>query len=139
ESLGETALSLPIDHAEIDSLGARAHLPCHVGLADLKDLHRSTRVDVLPFPESLEQLRILGHVSQDAELDLGIVSAHQAIAGGRYEGCADLTAELAPDRDILEVGVRRRNTPRRRDRLLPGAVHASGLWVHERRERIDVR
>src|SRR5690606_7494287 len=47
--------------------------------------------------------------------------------------------ELAPDRDILEVGVRRRNTPRRRDRLLPGAVHASGLWVHERRERIDVR
>ena len=51
------------------------------------------------------------------------------MARGRHERLADTAAGLGPDRDVLEIGVGRRQAPRRRDRLVIGRVDAAGSRV----------
>ena len=80
------------------------------------------RVDVLPTLERLAQDRLAGDVGEDAQLDLAVVGREQPVTLLGDERRADLAAQLGPDRDRLQVRVRRREPPGRRDGLVEGRV-----------------
>ena len=65
-------------------------------------------MDVLAGVECVNQNRIIGQVSEDAELDLRVVGADQHLAGRRHEGGADAPSFLAPNGDVLEIRIGRR-------------------------------
>ena len=80
--------------AEVSCLGVDAEHLCSCG-----------RVNVLAPLECLTQLRLARHVRQDAQLDLRVVGAQQAMALLGDEGAADLAAEVGAHRDRLQVRV----------------------------------
>ena len=97
-------------------------------------------MDVLVVRERFAQTRIPGDVGEHTQLDLRIVGHKQDVireAGDERE--PDLPAELAPDRDVLEVRRFRRDAARRHRGLLERRVHAAGLRVDEPRQRIEIR
>jgi hypothetical protein len=106
---------------------------------DVEHLHRGARMHVLARAERVDEHLVLRKVCQHAQLDLRVVGAHDAHFLRRGERAANRFAELGAHRDVLQVRIVRRNTPRRRDRLAPLAVNAPGRGVHEHRQRIDVR
>jgi hypothetical protein len=61
------------------------------------------------------------------KLDLRVVGREQLVPGSATNGGADLAAELGPDRDRLQVRVRRREPPGRGDALVEGRVQAAVL------------
>ena len=115
-------------HLRRDRLGRRAH-----------DLRGGARVDVLPPLERLDQGRLLREVREDPQLDLRVVGGHEAPPVLRDERLADAPAELGADRDVLEIRVRRRQPPRRRDQLVERGVDAPRPRIDEHRQRVGVR
>ena len=84
-------------------------------------------VDVVAVGEGLLQLRHVGHVRGEPQLDLAVVGAHQHMAGLGDEGVADLAADLGADRDVLQVGVGRGEPPGLRARQAVAGVDPPGL------------
>ncbi len=138
EALREPAFPLPVDDSEVHRLGAPPHLGSHSLRRDAEDLDRRSRMDVLTGSERIHQHRIHRQMREHPKLDLRVVCADQLVAGGSDECRADLAAQLRADRYVLQVRIGRRETPRRRDGLLPARMDALGLWVHEHRQGIDV-
>src|SRR5687768_318808 len=99
--------SLPVDRREVDRLGAAAHLGCHLIERDIEDDRRSLPVDVATGLKCVDERGIQGQVGKQAKLDLRVVRREKGPASLRDEAAADITAELTPDRDVLEVGVTR--------------------------------
>ncbi len=95
-------------------------------------------VDVLAVAEGLDERRLFGEVREHAQLDLRVVGRDQHVAGFGDEGAPDLAADVGPDRDVLQVGIAAAQPPGRRDRLVEAGVHAAGVGVHERGQRVDV-
>src|SRR3546814_2660372 len=56
----------------------------------------------------------------------------------RDEGLADAAAVLAADRDVLQVGIARRQAPGRRARLVVAGVHAAGVGIDHLRQLVGV-
>src|SRR5690606_28000633 len=77
-------------------------------------------------------------MSQDAELNLRIVSTHDFMAGRSDKGLADFLPQFGANRDVLQVGVRRRKASGRRNCLLPGSVDTPCLLADECGERVNV-
>ena len=67
-------------------------------------------MDVLPGTEGADHVLVLRHVSQQAQLDLGVVRVHQHLARSRHEHLPQLRPQLGADGDILEVGLDRKST-----------------------------
>ena len=91
-----------------------------------------------PFAECFLQLRNVGHVRGDAKLDLAVVGAHQHMAGLGDEGVADLAADLGADRDVLQIGVGRRQPPGLRAGQAEAGVDPAGLRIDLRLQRVGV-
>ena len=72
------------------------------------------------------------------QLDLAIVGGDQDVARCGDEGVADLTADLAADRDILKIGVGRRQPPGLRADQAVAGVDAAGLWVDLLLQRVGI-
>jgi hypothetical protein len=102
------------------------------------DLRRDRGVDVLPVHERLGQVRVLRQVRQQAQLDLAVVRGDQHAALRRDERAADLAPDVGPDRDVLQVGVGRRQPARRRDGLVEARVDPPRLLVDLLLERDEV-
>ena len=64
-------------------------------------------------------------VREQPQLDLRVVGGEQRPALARNEAAPNVAAELAPDRDVLQVRVARRQASRRRDRLIERRVNAA--------------
>ena len=84
-------------------------------------------VDVRSGPESLLQLRHVGHVRGKPQLDLAIVGAHQHMAGLGDKGIADLPADVGADRDVLQVRLGRGQPPGLRPRQAVAGVDPPSL------------
>src|SRR3546814_10758449 len=54
------------------------------------------------------------------------------------EGRADAAAVLAADRDVLQVGIARRQAPGRRARLVVAGVHAAGVGIDHLRQLVCI-
>jgi len=87
-------------------------------------------VNVEPVAERLFQYRNIGDLSQEPQLDLRIVRRHQFVAGRRDKGAADFPTVLGPHRDVLQIGLVRRQPPGGRRRQRVGGVDAMGLRMH---------
>ena len=81
-------------------------------------------MDVLARPEGGDHLFILGHVGQQAQLDLGIVRVHQHPAGAGDEHGSHLGAQRGADGDVLQVRLGGRQPPGGGDRVLEAGVDA---------------
>ena len=95
-------------------------------------------MDVLAVGEGLAQLRDVGGVGEQAELDLAVVGRDQLHALLGDEGGADAAAFLGADRDVLQVRVGGREPAGggRAERI--GGVHPAGLRMDELRQEIGV-
>ena len=96
-----------------------------------EDLAGGHGVDVEAVAEGLLQRLDVGDMGEQAQLDLGVVGAQQHMALLGDEGLADAPALLGPDRDVLQVGVGRRQPPGR------GRRHGEG-GVDPARVRVDL-
>src|SRR5207237_10337117 len=86
---GERERSLPVDGAEVYRLGARAHLGCHLRLRHAEDDRRGLTVDVTALFERLDEGRVAREVSEQAQLDLGVVGREEE----RARGCDERTPD----------------------------------------------
>ena len=73
---GEGALA--VDRAEVDGLGAGAHLGGHLGERHAEDDGRRLPVDVVALAERGGEGGVAGEVRHEPELDLRIVRRHEA-------------------------------------------------------------
>src|SRR5437763_15441542 len=65
---GERERSLPVDGAEVDRLGARPHLGCHLPLRHAEDDRRGLTMDVTALFEGLDEGRVAREVGEHAQL-----------------------------------------------------------------------
>ena len=99
-------------------------------------------MDVFVVLEGFQEAGVAGEVRQDAQLDLRIVRGeqHRLRPEVTRDKCApDRVTEVGAHRDVLQVRVLRRKASRGRDHLVEVGVDASGIGMHKRRQRIDVR
>ncbi len=80
-------------------------------------------MDVLALAERVEQAAVARDVGHDPQLDLRVVRRHDPVPGRRDEGLADAAALGRADRDVLQVGIARRQAPGDGDRLPVVCVH----------------
>ena len=95
-------------------------------------------MDVLSGAEGIDHRVIPGEMCHQPKLDLAVVRIHDAPAFPGQERLADLSAFLSANRDILQVGFRRRDPAGRRARLIKIAVHAP-LRIHQRQQAFNIR
>ena len=94
-------------------------------------------MDVLAAAEDLLEHVLAGDMSQQPQLHLRVVGRHELVAGGGDEAGADLTPERRPDRDVLQVGVVRRQPPGRRRGLVERRVQPA-VGIDEQRQRVQI-
>ena len=138
EVLGEPERRDAVDDPEVDHLGDVALVLRQLRRLLAEHLRRRRRVDVLVARERLAQARLAGDVREDPQLDLAVVGRDQPGALLGDEGGADLAAELRPDRDRLQVRIRRREAAGRGRRLVEGRVQASVVLGEQLRQRTEI-
>ena len=82
-------------------------------------------VDVLAGGERTDQPRVLGQMSDAAQLDLVVVGDAQPIPGGRNKYLAKQAALFGAHRDVVQVGLVRAQTPGASDRLVERGMDAA--------------
>ena len=137
--LGEPERRDAVDDPEVDHLGDVALVLRQLGGILAEHLRGRRCVDVLVARERLAQARLAGDVGEDPQLDLAVVGRDQPGALLGDEGGADLAAELGPDRDRLQVRIRRREAPGRGGRLVEGRVQSAVPLRDQLRQRPEVR
>ena len=105
EPVGQPVGGEPVDDPVVDHLGLRARAGVRLAA---EDLLRGGGVHVLAAAEDLLEHLLARDVGQQPQLDLRVVGGDQPVALLGHEAGADLAAALGADRDVLEVGVVRR-------------------------------
>ena len=77
-------------------------------------------------------------MGQQPELHLGIIRGYQFATGGCDKDGADIV-RFAANRNILQIGVRARETPRRGDGLIITGMDTPGFGAHLIEQSLDVR
>ena len=72
------------------------------------------------------------------QLDLAIVGRDELAPFGRDEGASDLAPLLGADRNVLQVGLGRRQAPSGRRGERVGRVNAASRRIDEARQRVGV-
>ena len=85
---GQAEGGLPVDDAEIDGLGAAAHLLVDICGRHMEDLAGRAQVDVLVLAEGLGKGLVARDVGQHAQVDLRVVGGDQHAALTGHEGAA---------------------------------------------------
>ena len=96
-------------------------------------------MNVETFRERLLQLRNVGDVREHAQLDLRIVGRDELHPFVRDEGGANFATFFRADRNVLQIGIGRREPSRRRRTQRVARVNAAGLGVDIGRQRVGVR
>ncbi len=123
---------LPINDAKVHRFGITAHFLGHVLHSHAKHLRSRAAVNIFIVAEALRQHRVLGHMSQNAQLDLRIVGGHQHIICLRRLKClANAFSFLSLDGNILQVGLCAAQPSGGSDRLIEGGVYLPCLPIHQ--------
>ena len=138
ELVGEAEGGNAVNNAEIDRLGAAAHLRIHVLDGNAKHFGRCHGVNVDAVGEGFGELRDMGHVGEDAQLDLGVIRRDEFVARNGDEGRADFAARLGADGDVLDVRLGGREPPCRGRGERERGVDAFGDGVDEAGQRIGI-
>ena len=107
--------------------------------------HRNTehfrcgyRMDIGAVGKGLPKLRNIGHMGKHPEFDLAVVGRDQLVALLGDEGGPDLAALGRADRDVLQIGLGRRQAAGRGGGQRIGRVDPSGLGVDITRQRVGI-
>ena len=95
-------------------------------------------MNVFAVLEGVGKYCVAGHVSQQPEFDLRVIGDDEFPAGRRNEGGADISSELGPNGDVLQVRVRTGEAPGGGPGLLKRRVYAAVFRVDQRRQGVDV-
>ena len=95
-------------------------------------------VNVEPFAEGLLQRLDAGDLGEEPQLDLRIVGRHELQARRGDEGAADLAAVLGADRNVLQIGIGRRQPPGRGRGECVVGVDAVRRRIDEAGQRVRV-
>ena len=134
---GEALGSHAIDHTEVDRFAQPTLV--RTDLVLVQQQPGGQRVHVVAAAVGLLQHLFAREVGEDAQLDLGVISAEQGPALLRQEGLADPTAVFGAHRNVLQVGVAAAQPPRCRHRLVEIGVDSPGFRLHQLRQGVDVR
>src|SRR5262249_954773 len=105
ELVGKAECRNTVDDAEIDSLGAAAHLATHTLHRPAELFPRRHRVNVgLLAGRALERLNV-GDLCEEPQLDLRVVSRYDLGAGRCNERAPDLATILGSYRDVLQIRI----------------------------------
>ena len=103
-----------VDDAEIDRLRPSPRIGVHLGERHAEHLARGQRMNIHPVAEGLLQFGDLGDMCGEPQLDLAVVGRQQQMARFGDKRAADAAAFLGADRDVLQVGIVRREPSRSR-------------------------
>ena len=123
-----------VEDREID----RLRLGAGVAIDLAEQFDRGRGVNVLPLRERLLEFGDIGHMRREPQLDLAIVGGDQHMARRGDEGIADLAADLAADRDILQIGIGRRQPPGLRADEAVAGMDAPGLRIDLLLQRVGI-
>ena len=101
-----------VNDAKVDGLCLPADVWRHLVQRHSKHFRRGQCVNVDAIFERLFQLGNVCDMRQNTQFDLGIIQRDQHLAFFGDERLANAAAFLAPDRDVLQVRIGRRQTPR---------------------------
>ena len=134
----EPEVAHPVGEPEVDHLGHRALVGGHVRRVLAQHAGRGLAVDVGLARERVREVLVARHVGEDPQLDLAVVGGDERRVGrAGDERVPDPPAERRPDRDVLEVRVRRRQPAGRRHGLVEQRVEPA-VGADQRRQRLDV-
>src|SRR3954464_1612938 len=122
---------LTVDGREVDGLRSCAHFTRHAGEINIEDQRRGLPMDVAAGLECSDERGIAGKMREQAQLDLRIVRRDEYVTGGRNKPASNVAPQLTANRDVLKVGIARRQTARGRDSLVEGRVDAIRPRIHE--------
>jgi hypothetical protein len=95
-------------------------------------------VNVGAVAEGLLERGDAGDMGEQAQLDLRIVGRDQFVSRLGDESLADLAAFLGADRDVLQIGIVRREPPGRGHRHAVAGMHPAGLGIDLGLQRFSV-
>ena len=136
--LGKPESGDSVYDAEVGSLCLSTLVLRHVADVLVEDARRRCRVDVGARVKRLDECGILAQVRHDAQLNLAVVGSKEHLSLLRHEGTANLASVLASHGYVLQVRVRRRQSPRCRHGLVEGSVYVPRVWAHKPRQGFDV-
>ena len=138
EAVGQTEGRDAVDDTEIDGLGAPPEVAGHLVERHAEHRGGGRRVNVESLLERFAQLRDVGDVGEQAQLDLAVIRRDQLLARRRHEGAADAPPFLGADRNVLQVRVRGGEPARGRRGEREGGVDAVRAAVGMLLQRIGV-
>src|ERR1700722_9204797 len=93
---------------------------------NIEHLLRGARMNIFSTTKCLHQYRVFREMSEDSQLDLGVIRRKQQRTGSGDESCANFTSEFRADRNILQIRIGRTESPGRRAGLAKGGMQATG-------------
>ena len=114
---------LTIHDAKVHGLGAAAQVGRYLGHRHAKHARGRLGMEVLALVEGAHQVLVTRKMREQAQLDLRVVHRQKDAALARRERRLDGTPQLRARRNVLQIGVARRQAPRRGDGLVVRGVH----------------
>ena len=132
QTLGEPEDGDAVDDTEVGGFRLPAHIAGYFFYRDSVDLGGCGGVDIRSALESLDHMRVTAQVGHDTKLDLGVVGREEeAIRIVRDKCLTDLTAQIVPYRNVLQVRIGRAEASGRCYRLVERGMYLSGLRIDQ--------
>ena len=121
---------LAVHNAKVHGLGAAAQVGCHLG-------HRHAKYARGRLVKGTYQMFITREMRQQTQLDLRVVHRQKDATLPRRERRLDGTTQLRARRNVLQIRIARRQTPRRGDGLVVRGVHTT-VTAAQRAQRVQI-
>ena len=125
QRLRQTVGLLAVHDAKVHGLGAAAQVGRYLGHGNAKHACGRLGVEVLALVKGAHQVLVTRKMCQQTQLDLRVVHRQKDASLACRKRRLDGTAQLRASRNILQIGVARRQTPRRGDGLVVRGVHTA--------------
>ena len=123
QRLRQAVSLLTIHDAKVHGLGAAAQVGRHLGHRHAKHARGRLGMKVLTLVKGAHQVLVSRKMRQQTQLNLRVVHRQKDASLARRERRLDGTPQLRARRNVLQIGVARRQAPRRGDGLVVRGVH----------------
>ena len=138
ELIGKAEGGDAVDDAEIDRLGPAADFGRHALDRHTKNLRRGHGMNVEPIGKGVTQCLDTRDMGKQPQFDLAVIGADQQMPLLGDESGADAAAFFGADRDVLQIGIGRGQTPGRGGRHRVRGMNAPGLRIDVTRQGIGI-
>ena len=128
---------LAIHDAKVHGLGATAQVGRYLGHRHTKHARRRLGMEVLALVKGAHQVLVTREMCQQTQLDLRVVHRQKDASLACRKRRLDGTPQLRARRNVLQIRVARRQTPRRGDGLVVRGVHTT-VTAAQRAQRVQI-